>query len=113
MKKIFSFVAVSAMVALVSCGPSAEEIAKQKADSTAKADSIAAAEAHVAWVADSTHDADSAKAAHDAWVADSTHDADSAAAAKPKSGGGGPKPPKGPTQPTIKPNGGGRPGANK
>lgn len=109
MKKMFSFVAVSAMVALVSCGPDAEAEAKRIADSTAAADSVAAAVAHVQWVADSTHDADSVKGAYVAWQADSMHDADSAAAAAPK--GGKPKtPPKNPETPKV---GGTRPGANK
>lgn len=111
MKKIFSFVAVSAMVALVACGPSAEDEAKRIADSTRKADSIAAIAAAEAARLDSIHDADSMKAAHDLWVADSTRKADSAAEADKKKGGGTkPKAPKNPETPKV---GGTRPGANK
>ncbi|HPB25968.1 MAG TPA: hypothetical protein PLB59_10010, partial [Bacteroidales bacterium] len=47
MKKLFSLLVVAGMVAIVACGPSAEEKAaaeKKKADSIRVADSIAAAE---------------------------------------------------------------------
>lgn len=110
MKKIITFVAVSAMVALASCGGGEDE-AKRIADSTKNADSVAKAEAMAKAKADSTHMADSLKGVHDKWVMDSTHMADSAAAAdksKPKS-----TKPKTttttPEQPKAKP--GGRPGA--
>ncbi|HNX08017.1 MAG TPA: hypothetical protein PKL96_10565 [Bacteroidales bacterium] len=47
MKKLFSLLVVAGMVAIVACGPSAEEKAaaeKKKADSIRVADSIAVAE---------------------------------------------------------------------
>jgi len=47
MKKLFSLLVIAGMVAIVACGPSAEEKAaaeKKKADSIRIADSIAAAE---------------------------------------------------------------------
>jgi hypothetical protein len=37
MKKVLSLLVIAGFTALVACGPSADEIAKQKADSTAKA----------------------------------------------------------------------------
>jgi len=46
MKKLFALLLVAGMVAVVACGPSAEQKrAKEVADSTAKADSIAKIEA--------------------------------------------------------------------
>lgn len=110
MKKIITFLAVSAMVSLAACG-NGEEEAKRKADSTKAADSTASAnaEAEAKRKADSTHMADSLRAKY---VADSTHMADSTAKANEKKGGSPkPKPAPGPEQPKIKP--GGRPGANK
>ncbi len=112
MKKIITFVAVSAMVSFAACGGGEDEAAR-KADSTRKADSVAAIEAAAKAKADSTRGADSLAGLELQRKADSTRVADSIAAL-PK-GGGKPKPkaPAGPEQPKIKPNGGGRPGANK
>ncbi len=46
MKKLFALLLVAGMVAVVACGPSAEEKkAKEIADSTAKADSMAMVQA--------------------------------------------------------------------
>ncbi len=108
MKKIFSFVAVSAMVALVSCGPDAEAEAKRIADSTRAADSIAAIEMAAKAQADSTRMADSMAAVRVKWVADSTRIADSTEAANKGKGGTKPKAPKNPETPKV---GGTRPGA--
>lgn len=88
MKKIITFVAVSAMVALTSCGGGEDEAAR-KADSTHDADSVAAAEKEAQRVSDSAHGADSIKGAIEQWRMDSAHDADSIAAIKP---GKAPKP---------------------
>jgi len=112
MKKIITFVAVSAMVSLASCGGGVDEAAA-KADSTRKADSVAAVEAAAKAKADSARGADSVAGLELQRKADSAKQADSIAAAAPK-GGGKPKTPKapaGPEQPKVKP--GGRPGANK
>lgn len=110
MKKVITFVAVSAMVSLASCGGGMDEL-KRLADSTLAADSIAAIE--MAAKADSTRGADSLAGLEMQRKADSARVADSIAAIKPKGGAPKPKPAPGPEQPTIKPNGGGRPGANK
>lgn len=108
MKKIFTFVAASAMLALVSCGPDAEAEAKRIADSTRAADSIAAIEMAAQAKADSTRMADSMAAVRVKWVADSTRVADSTAEADKKKGGGSkPKAPKNPETPKV---GGSRPG---
>jgi hypothetical protein len=54
MKKLASLLIVAAMFAVVACGPSADEIKKQKeADSIKKADSIAKVEAEAKRKADS------------------------------------------------------------
>lgn len=110
MKKIFSLVAVSAMVALVACGPSAEEIEKQKQDSIRKADSIAAIEAQAKKTADSLHMVDSLAQVEAQRKMDSARIADSIAAADKNKGGSKPKAPKNPETPKV---GGTRPGANK
>ncbi|MGL4596699.1 MAG: hypothetical protein ACRCYO_04170 [Bacteroidia bacterium] len=117
MKKIFSFVAIAAMTSLVACGPSAEALAKLKADSAATADSLAAI-ANAAMEkakADSTRMADSIAAIEAAakMKADSIRIADSLA--KVKKPGSGSNKPKAPAAPKIVPggNGKGRPGANK
>jgi hypothetical protein len=99
MKKIISFVAVSAMVSLVACGPSAEDEAKRKADSARVADSIAAIEMAAQRTADSIRMADSLAAVEVQRKADSARIADSIAAAsksttKPKATQ--PKAPEGP-----------------
>lgn len=100
MKKIITFVAVSAMVSLAACGGGEDE-AKRKADSTKAADSVAAAEAAAKAKADSTRMADSMKAVHDKWVADSTHQADSTEEANKKKGTPKPKTPKPADQPKV------------
>lgn len=110
MKKIFTFVAVSAMVALVSCGPSAEDEAKRIADSTRKADSVAAVEMAVKKTADSIRMVDSLAAVEVQRKADSARIADSIAEANKKPSGGGKPKPKNPETPKV---GGTRPGANK
>lgn len=110
MKKIFTFVAVSAMVALVSCGPSAEDEAKRIADSTRVADSTAAVAAEAQRKVDSARVADSLAAVEVQRKADSARIADSIAEANKKPSGGGKPKPKNPETPKV---GGTRPGAAK
>jgi hypothetical protein len=108
MKKIITFVAVSAMVSLVACG--GDDAEKRKADSIREADSLAKIAAAEQAKADSLRAVFVADSTRQAWVADSTRKADSAAEAeknKPK-GGGKPKTPKNPETPKV---GGTRPGA--
>jgi hypothetical protein len=85
MKKVLSFVAVSAMLSLAACGGGEDE-AKRKADSTKAADSVAAVEAAAKAKADSTRMADSVAALEVARKADSARVADSMANAKPTGG---------------------------
>jgi len=100
MKKIITFVAVSAMVSLVACG--GEDEAQRKADSARKADSVAAIEAEAKRKADSAHMADSLAGVETQRKLDSARIADSIAEANKKpSGGGKPKPPKTPEGPKI------------
>jgi hypothetical protein len=100
MKKIVSIITLATAVSFLACGPSAEELEKEKkriADSTRVADSTkAAAEAAEAQrIADSTNAANEMKR-----IADSTRVADSLAALKPK-GGSKPTPKPKPTE--VKP----------
>jgi hypothetical protein len=75
MKKVFNLVLVAGVLAITSCGPSAEEIAKKE---QAAADSVAAVEAAAQHLADSLAAAkeqamaDSVAAARAQFVADST-----------------------------------------
>jgi hypothetical protein len=91
MKKVIYSVAVAATFLIVSCGPSAEEIAKKEAarmDSIAKvtADSLAAVEAQMQQMMQ-----DSINAAMEKMRQDSLLAAEEAAAAKKKGGSSKPK----------------------
>jgi hypothetical protein len=91
MKKVIYSVAVAATFLIVSCGPSAEEIAKKEAarmDSIAKvtADSLAAVEAQMQQMMQ-----DSINAAMEKMRQDSILAAEEAAAAKKKGGSSKPK----------------------
>lgn len=101
MKKIITFVAVSAMVSLAACGGDAEAEAKRKADSTHAADSIAAAEAAIKAKADSTRMADSMAQVEVQRKADSARIADSIAEANKKPGKPKTQTPKTPEGPKI------------
>ena len=62
MKKLFALLVVAGMVAVVACGPSAEEKrAKEVADSIAQADSLAKVAAADTVKVDTTMKADTAK----------------------------------------------------